>query len=36
LVEDLRNKRFTELITDLDGVADSNFSKIVGPLTVSI
>jgi len=24
------------LITDLDGVADSNFSKIVGPLTVSI
>ena len=30
----LRDKRFTELTTDLGSVVDSNFGEIAGPLTV--
>jgi len=31
-VENLRDKRFTELTTDLGSVANSNFGEVVGPL----
>ena len=30
ITEDLREKRFIKLITDLSSIADSDFDKIVG------